>query len=169
MRFFRSLPNPKHGGRVLAWSALLACNLAVADLHPFKAGSLAEIQAQRAGKPFILLFWSLDCTSCMKEMDGLAAVAAKHPELDLVMVSTDEDSYGKEVEATLDKHGLRKVESWIFADANAQRLRYEIDPAWFGELPRSYFYDAAHQRKPHSGVLGIEQIEAWRTSTHPKP
>ncbi len=167
MRFFRFLPNPKLGGLILAGYALLACHLAVAAPHLFKAGSLAEIQAGRAGKPFILLFWSLDCASCVKELDSLAAITAKHPDLDLVMVSTDEDSYAKEVEATLSKHGLGKIESWIFADANAQRLRHEIDPTWFGELPRSYFYDAAHHRQPHSGVLGVGQIGSWRISANP--
>ena len=41
------------------------------------------------------------------------------------------------------------------------KLRYGIDPSWFGELPRSYFYDAAHNRLPHSGALNEDHIEAW--------
>ncbi len=135
--------------------------------HSFKAGSLSQIEAARAGRPFILLFWSLDCPSCVKELDDLAAAVAKYPDLELVMVSTDEASYAKAVEAMLDKHGLQDVQSWTFADSNAQRLRHEIDPAWFGELPRGYFYDAAHHRLPHSGVLGIENIEAWRAAVRP--
>jgi thiol-disulfide isomerase/thioredoxin len=162
MRYLQALIPSLRPGLALVLFALLCCNQAFAEgLRPFKAGSLQAITAARAGKPFLLLLWSLDCPSCLKEMDGLAASVAKHPELDLVLVSTDEDSYGKEAEAALHKHGLQSVESWIFADANAQRLRYEIDPAWFGELPRSYFYDASHQRLPQSGVLSVESIEAW--------
>ncbi len=169
MRLFRSPFQSGFIGLILMVLALMFCQPAAAEsLHPFKAGSLSEIKAARAGKPFILLFWSLDCASCMKELDGLAAAVAKYPDLDLVMVSTDEeDSYGNEVEAMLAKHHLQNVQSWIFADSNVQRLRYEIDPTWFGELPRSYFYDAAHNRLPHSGVLGIEYIEAWRAAVKP--
>jgi thiol-disulfide isomerase/thioredoxin len=145
--------------------ALAWCSVAAAgDLHPFKSGSLVEIKAAMVGKPFILLFWSVDCASCLKEMHNLAAAIAKHPGLDLVMVSTDDISNGKDVQSVLEKHRLQKVESWAFADSDAQRLRYEIDPAWYGELPRSYFYDAAHNRLPHSGVLSLEHIEAWQAS-----
>lgn len=133
-----------------------------ADPQAFKTASLADIQAAHAGKPFILLLWSLECPSCLQELDGLAAALKKYPDIDLVMVSTDEDSYGKDTDAMLAKHGLQAVPSWIFADANQQALRHAIDPAWFGELPRTYFYDAKHQRQAHSGVLTLEQIEAWR-------
>jgi len=163
MRFASAMfPAARFG---LGLAALLLCHTALADgLRPFKPTSLAEITAARSGKPFVLLLWSLDCPSCIKEMAGLAAILAKQPDLNWVLVSTDEESYAQEAEAMLRKHGLQGVESWIFADANAQRLRYAIDPAWFGELPRSYFYDASHQRLPHSGVLRSEQIEAWRAA-----
>lgn len=49
-------------GLVLGLSTLVFCAGVKAEaLRPFKLGSLSEITAQRAGKPFILLFWSLDC------------------------------------------------------------------------------------------------------------
>ena len=148
--------------------ALLAANLpAQEDSHSFKAGSLAEIKHVREGKPFILMFWSMDCASCMKELDVLAGVIGKHPGLNIVMISTDDVSDKAPVEAMLNKHGLKRVESWIFADSNTQRLRYEVDPSWFGELPRSYFYDAAHNRLAYSGVLSAEHIDAWLAAIKP--
>lgn len=133
-------------------------------VQPFGAGSLAEIQQRHDGKPFVLLFWSVDCASCIKEMDGLATTLAGHPELRLVMVATDDIGDSDQVDAVLKKHHLDNVESWAFADANAKKLRYGIDPSWFGELPRSYFYDAKHQRKSQSGFLKPEQLEAWLVS-----
>ena len=142
--------------------ALLAGGLAAQEeLHLFTAGSLAEIKQSKEGKPFILMFWSLDCASCMKELDALSDAIRRHPDLNIVMISTDDESQREPVEAMLDTHGLRQVESWIFADANTQRLRYEVDPSWFGELPRSYFYDAAHNRIAHSGALSAKHIESW--------
>jgi thiol-disulfide isomerase/thioredoxin len=135
--------------------------------QPFRAGSLNDILKTRQGKPFILMFWSLDCASCMKDLDALAASMKKHPKLDLVMVSTDEAEFAGEVSDMLAKHKLKQVESWIFSDSNAQRLRYEIDSSWYGELPRSYFYDAGHNRLPVSGAITTEHIDAWVAAVKP--
>src|SRR5690606_8359211 len=95
----------------------------------FAAGSLAEIVQARAGRPFVLVLWSLDCPPCLKELDVLAAEVEAHPDTDLVMVSTDDPSAKPEVEARLAEHRLAgQVESWIFAEDAAQSLRYGIDP-----------------------------------------
>jgi hypothetical protein len=40
---------------------------------------------------------------------------------------------------------------------------FEIDPKWYGELPRTYFLDAAHQRTGVSGVLSKEDYETMFT------
>ena len=45
-----------------------------------------------------------------------------------------------------------------FTDPNIERLRYTIDPDWFGALPRSYFYDERGNRKGVSGLLSKEKI-----------
>jgi len=140
---------------------------AESQTKPFMAGSLAEILKVRQGKPFVLMFWSLDCSSCMKDLDALAASMKKHPKLDLVMVSTDQAELAGEVSAMLAKHKLNRVESWIFGESNAQRLRYDVDPSWYGELPRSYFYDAGHNRLPVSGAITTEHIDAWVAAVKP--
>ncbi|HYE34021.1 thioredoxin-like domain-containing protein [Methylocaldum sp.] len=141
--------------------------LAENQTHPFVAGSLNEILKTRQGKPFILMFWSLDCASCMRDLDALAASMKKHPKLDLVMVSTDEAEFAGEVSDMLAKHELKQLESWIFSESNTQRLRYEVDSSWYGELPRSYFYDAGHNRLPVSGAITAEHIDAWVTAVSP--
>jgi thiol-disulfide isomerase/thioredoxin len=161
-------PVTKFGVILLSCLALLSGHSSARDaLHSFVPGSLAEIKQAREGKPFILMFWSLDCPSCVKELDALANALRRRPGLNIVMVSTDVESPRQPVEAMLDKHGLGRVESWIFAIANTQRLRYEIDSTWFGELPRNYFYDADHNRIAHSGALGAKQIDAWLAAIKP--
>lgn len=136
-------------------------------IKPFVSGSLAEILENRPGQPFILMFWSLDCASCMQELDALAASIRKHPHLSLVMVATDDQTLSDSVSAMLAKHGLADVESWIFGSASAQKLRYEVDPSWFGELPRSYFYDKSHQRMAYSGALTEQYLDVWAEATRP--
>jgi hypothetical protein len=34
----------------------------------------------------------------------------------------------------------------------------KADPGWYGELPRSYFYDAEHNMMSHSGILTLEKF-----------
>lgn len=127
----------------------------------YHSGGLAQIAKTYQGKPFVAVLWSLECSVCMKELDLLAKVLREHPGMNMVLISTDEASNGGEVSAVLEMHGLAKAESWIFAEDDAQRLRYEIDPSWYGELPRSYFYDAAHKRVSISGAVDALHFDAW--------
>lgn len=127
---------------------------------PFKSGSLQKILDSRAGEPFLLALWSLTCPPCREEMGLLANMRRQHPELDVVFISTDGLERADEVKAALKQHGLERVESWLFAGP-IQRLRYEIDPAWYGILSRSYFYGANHERAAASGALEKSQIKAW--------
>ncbi len=39
--------------------------------------------------------------------------------------------------AMLEKAGLASAENWIFSDGFVERLRFEIDPAWQGDIPRT--------------------------------
>lgn len=133
---------------------------------PFESGSLQKILDSRVGKPFLLVMWSLECPPCRKEMDLLAEMRRQHPRLDVVFVSTDGSELADRVEMAVERHGLEEAESWLFAGP-AQRLRYEIDPGWYGEMPRSYFYDANHERAAVSGALEESQIQAWLEYVHP--
>jgi hypothetical protein len=101
------------------------------------------------------------------EMKKVNKARHGYRKLDLVLIATDNITSAREVYATLSKHGLGDVESWIFADPNAQRLRYEIDPRWYGELPRSYFYAAEHKRVGLRGALKPEQLKVWLESLQP--
>ena len=132
-----------------------------AGLRGFGPGSLRDIQSAHAGEPFLLVLWSITCGPCREEFEMLAALRAERGPFPLVLVSTDELSDLPLATEMLQRYGLAEVESWIFADPDAQRLRFEIDPSWYGEMPRSYFYDAAHGREGISGGLKRERVEAW--------
>ena len=41
------------------------------------------------------------------------------------------------VATMLDDAGLGGVENWTFGDSFVERLRYEVDPRWRGEIPRT--------------------------------
>lgn len=130
------------------------------ELRSFNTGSLATIQQIYAGRPFILTFWSLTCAHCAKELQLFGKWARAGRCLPLVIVSTDSLADEPAVRATLQHHGLGEADVWLFADPLPERLRYAVDPAWYGELPRTYFYDSAHRREAHSGVLDEQQLRA---------
>ncbi|MCQ8102779.1 hypothetical protein NP590_01575 [Methylomonas sp. SURF-2] len=148
-------------------TALLLAALSIYDVQAqdsftktFNPGSYQQILRENAAQPFILAIWSVDCPSCIKDMSVLSEIRLKHPEIKIIMLSTDEPSATPEVKNILARHALNDLENWVFGDDDAQKLRYEIDPAWYGELPRTYFYSSTHTRIGKSGALKIEEFEA---------
>jgi len=122
-------------------------------LQAFVSGSYPRILASHAGHPFILAVWSVNCPSCMKDMALLHQIHQEKPELKIVLLAADDLSASEEIQQILGKIHLADVENWVFAEEDTQKLRYEMDPKWYGEIPRTYFFDAAHQREGVSGVL----------------
>lgn len=131
------------------------------ELRPFYADSLATIRESYAGRPFILAFWSLTCAHCARELQLFGKLTRAGRGLPLVIVSTDAPADEPAVRDALRRHGLDKADAWLFADPVPERLRYAVDPAWYGELPRTYFYDAKHRREAHSGVLDERRLKNW--------
>lgn len=129
-------------------------------IKPFDSGSYQQLLTEKANQGFMLVIWSLDCPTCIKDMELLSQIHKNRPELKIVMLSTDEPSATADVQQLLEKYQLAGLENWIFASDNSQKLRYEIDPGWYGEQPRTYFFSASHQREGVSGALKLEDYNA---------
>ncbi|HWR77153.1 MAG TPA: redoxin domain-containing protein [Thiobacillus sp.] len=152
--------------RALAGIALFlaawASSAGATEPQSFTADSLAAIKAKYAGRPFILSLWSVNwCGHCITELTMLGQVAKTQKQLPLVLVSTDTPESSPAVQNTLKRLGLARMDSWVFDDDIPERLRHAIDPVWHGELPRTYLYDAHHQRQVVAGVLKEGQLQAW--------
>ncbi|MDO8843034.1 MAG: hypothetical protein Q7U98_05675 [Methylicorpusculum sp.] len=145
---------------LLVFLALLMAVTAKADnktLRSFVDGSYQQILVAHEGRPLVLVIWSLTCSSCLKEMSSLNEWRKKTPDVEMILLSTDDISEQAEVLNILQKHELDGLENWIFADDNAQKLRFQIDPRWYGEMPRIYFFNAKHERTGISGVLSEQE------------
>jgi thiol-disulfide isomerase/thioredoxin len=129
-------------------------------LSAFTAGSYQQILASNANQPFMLVVWSINCSSCLKDMELLSRIHKDRPELKMIMLAADEPSATEQIQQILGKSQLSGIENWAYADENTQKLQFEIDPKWYGELPRTYFFDKAHQRTGVSGVLSKEDYDA---------
>lgn len=150
--------------RLLLLCALFLAVPAVAGepaVRPFVAGSLAQITAARQGKPFVLAFWSVGCTHCPAELKTLGELKRRHPRLDIVLVAADTPDDAPQTAQFAKSFGLGKVEQWVFADPMPERLRFEIDRRWYGELPRTHFYDRTHRIDAVSGVVPEARLQQW--------
>lgn len=136
-------------------------------IKTFNPGSYQQILRENATHPFILAIWSLDCPSCIKDMRILNEVKQKHPQLKIIMLSTDEPSATSEVKTMLTRQSLNDLDNWIFGNDDAQKLRFEIDSSWFGELPRTYFFDRTHNKIGKSGALRLDEFEAYIQRINP--
>ena len=136
-------------------------NAQAAAPQPFVVGSLQEILAQHAGKPVIVAFWSVGCTHCPAELKTLGALKRRHPGLNVVLVAADTPEDGPETQRLAACYGLGKVPQWVFADPIPERLRMDIDRRWYGELPRTHFYDAAHRLEAFAGVVPEARLRDW--------
>lgn len=130
------------------------------ELGAFKSGSYRQILANNVDHPFMLVVWSIDCPSCLKDMELLSRIHKTRPELKIIMLAADDLSVAGQVEQIVHKYRLSDIDHWVLADENTQKLRFEIDPKWYGEIPRTYFFDQTHQRTGISGVLSAEEYEA---------
>ncbi len=142
---------------------LLLSTPTMAEFRPFTSGSLQAITTAHAGRPFLLVLWSIDCPPCLKELEEIGRLYPRFPPGTLVLVSTDGADYADEAQKILDQYGLADAENWRFADGFPERLRYQIDPDWGGELPRAYIYDSRHARVGKSGALSREILQQFIT------
>lgn len=131
------------------------------SVRSFVPGALAKIVGARQGKPFILALWSISCTHCPAELKALGQLKNVYPKLDIVLVAADSLEDAPQAAATARGYGLAHSSQWIFADPMPERLRFEIDRRWHGELPRTYLYDRQHKVQGFSGLVPAEQLAQW--------
>ncbi|CAN5905975.1 TlpA disulfide reductase family protein [soil metagenome] len=142
--------------------ALAALGPAQAETQPFERGSWATLRSQHAGKPTVIHFWGLTCAPCLVEMPAWGKLQAERRDLNLVLLAADPlPQDPARLDATLQRAGLGKSESWGFTDRFYERLRYEIDPAWAGELPRTVMIDRDGKVQVLSGVADLATVKAW--------
>jgi thiol-disulfide isomerase/thioredoxin len=155
--------------RILRRHALLAAGLAVcaaasaaaADLEPFARGSYAMIRRAHAGRPLAVHFWSVTCPTCVAELADWAKIARERRDVDFVFVNADGAGDRARVEARMDKAGLRQEANFGFADDFVERLYFEVDRNWSGELPFTALIAADGAAATVIGAIDDPQIEGW--------
>ena len=137
---------------------------------PFERGSWARLRAEHAGHPTVIHLWGLTCGPCLVELPHWGKLAAERRDLKLVLIAADPMPQDPDrVEATLKSAGLGESDSFSFTDRFYERLRYEIDPAWAGELPRTLMIDRDGKATVLTGVADLGQVRAWLDAQSKSP
>lgn len=154
--------------RLLAAILLLASLTSVraadapSELKPFVRGSWQQMLRAHAGRPTMVHFWGVTCGPCKVELPLLGQFMKDHPELDVVTISADlAPNLPGAARTMLEKAGLGAAESWLFSDGFVERLRFEIDPAWQGEIPRTMLIARDGTVTTIEGSAEIPDLEKW--------
>ncbi|MCL4183565.1 MAG: TlpA family protein disulfide reductase [Burkholderiaceae bacterium] len=126
----------------------------------FVPGSFREILASGAGRPVIVHLWGLTCAPCIVELPRWAAFVRGHPRANVAFVQTD-PMPAQRVAAALRRAGLQGARHWSAPAPLDERARYEIDPDWAGELPRTVLIGVDGRRSGVSGAVAFERVRAW--------
>jgi len=153
---------------VTGWRAALAVLLlglagpaAASELRPFVAGSWSALRTAHAGRPLVVGFWSQTCLPCLAEMPVWSRFVRSHPGVAVVLVATDPLDEADALRRLLRRHGVEALENWAFADDFVESLRFEIDPDWRGELPRSYLIAPSGTVTAITGLMDEARLRSW--------
>ena len=131
-------------------------------IEAFTQSSLQSMVKSHQGEPWLLVLWSIDCRPCYDELSLIQSLHKQYGQSishAIELVSTDDIERQAEVFEVIQEFSLEKLSLWQFNDSDGRRLRYQIDPRWFGELPKTFAYHENESRQAHSGVLNIDFIK----------
>ena len=128
----------------------------------FTIEKLQSIKKHNLGQQWLLVLWSLDCPPCFKELALIAKLDQQHKDIKVVFINTDDnDELNEQRNEVIRQFKLTAFPNWHFAQDQADKLRFQIDPSWYGELPRSYFVNQQGQLYGKSGLLAEQQVISW--------
>lgn len=128
--------------------------------QPFNVGSMKKLKLEAKEQPILVAFWATDCAYCFEELDFLLQWKKQNPQVKIALVSTDPPANQALVIDMLKKHGYQPDTTYQFADSYIEKIRYDIDKRWMGELPRTYFM-YGKQMKATSGAVTQKQLQEW--------
>ncbi len=132
------------------------------QLKPFVRGSWQGVLREHAGRPTIVHFWGVTCGPCKVELPVLGKFMKDHGDIDVVTISADlVPDLPAATKSMLEKAGLGPAENWIFNEGFVERLRFEIDPAWQGDIPRSILIARDGTTTTIEGSAEVQDLENW--------
>jgi hypothetical protein len=147
---------------LLVLAATSADSATVDNLHEFQRGSWNQIRHAHGGEPLVVHIWGVTCGPCRTEMPEWGALLRDRQDMKLVLIDADlVPNEAGAVAAMLDQAGLGGAENWVFGDGFVEPLRYEIDPQWRGEIPRTILIGRDGATTVMEGVVDLAAVRSW--------
>lgn len=144
---------------LFALLCLLPTLVIASELQPLAAADVATLLKPPAHGERIIALWALDCAYCESTLDALATLQRAHPDIELLLVSTDSIEQRKAIEARLQQMKMTDYPSRAYAEATPERINFLLDPNWGGETPRVLVIHADGRRLGISGALTPPQLQ----------
>lgn len=135
------------------------------EVNAFVKGSFTDIQHHHQGTRYIIMFWSEDCAYCGKEFSLFDKVLEHYPKVKLITVATDPFLDRKIIQQKLESYNLQMTEAWVFADPVAEKLYFDVEQGWRGELPLTYLFDEKNTKTRSAGLLKGDELMRWLTDS----
>jgi len=149
-------------GAALAAAIFVAAGAAAAfEFKPWGRGAFADLRKAHAGKPLIVHFWSVTCPPCLAELPDWAKLVRERKDVTIIFVDTDPEGDRPRAAARLEKTGLVDAVHYAFADSFAERLYFEADKGWRGELPFTALIGADGAQETVTGALDDPAMTDW--------
>jgi len=129
-------------------------------INAFVKGSFEQIQQTHQDKPHLVIFWSQDCAYCMKEFTFLAEALAQAGTVKLITVATDPFLSADIIHQLHQTNNLMDAEAWVFSEAVIEKLYFDVDKSWRGELPLMYLVNGNRVTK-HMGIMTQAKLVTW--------
>jgi thiol-disulfide isomerase/thioredoxin len=147
---------------VAVWVAVAFVGPASAlDFKPYGRGAFAQIVKAHGGRPLVIHFWSVTCPPCIAELPQWAKMLEAQKGVDIIFVNTDGEEDRPRAEARLEKAGLGKAAHYGFADDFVEKLYFEADRSWRGELPFTALVAPDGQVTTVTGAVDDPLVVNW--------
>ena len=130
------------------------------SLKVFELGSFEQIVVDKNKQDHLVVLWSFDCPPCITELEKISELHQQFPNYQLTLINTDAVDEQVRVKRILQRFNLAGLDNWGFANTDEEKLRYDIDPRWYGDLPRSYFFPLKGKIKRLRGALSSGELLA---------
>jgi thiol-disulfide isomerase/thioredoxin len=131
-------------------------------LRPFERGSWQRLLKAHSGHATLVHFWGVTCGPCKVELPELGDFMKRNPSVDVVTIDADlVPNSDTAVLSMLEGAGLSAAENWMFDDGFPERLRYEIDAAWQGDIPRTILISRKGEMATIEGSVEPSMLQKW--------
>lgn len=145
----------------LMFCALAAGGAGATEFKPYGRGAFAQLVKAHAGRPLVVHFWSVTCPPCLAELNEWSRLARENKAIDIIFVTTDAEGDRARAKARLEKAGLAAATHYGFADDFVEKLYFEADATWRGELPFTALVAPDGSRVTVTGAIDDPLIAGW--------